>query len=141
MKRFLMIVASLMLLCAVRPAAADVMLGGPPAPSASPATGGGGPGDPFVTFTFSDTSGDVGFGSVNTINSGLGDGSLWAVSGSLTMTGGVLAGDTFSLLSAGPGVSVLASSCRTMTGSLTTWCTRRTTLAMALIIPVNTDSR
>jgi hypothetical protein len=108
MKRFLMIVSSLaMLSFAVRPAAGAAIPGGLAAPSGTPGVGGSP--DPFLSFAFVDSSGDVGFGSLNAINSGLGDGSLWAVSGSLTMTGGALAGDNFSLLGAGPGVTAIGS--------------------------------
>jgi hypothetical protein len=108
MKRFLMIVASLAILSfSVRPASAAAISGGPPAPPGVPGVGGSP--DPFLNFAFVDSSGDVGFGSLNAVNSGLGDGSLWALSGSLTITGGALAGDTLSLVSAGPGVTTLAS--------------------------------
>jgi hypothetical protein len=108
MKRFLMIVASLvMVLCTVRPAAAALIPGGGSGPGGSPGSGGGGPGDPLISFTYSDTSGNTGFGSLNAVPDGLGDGGLLAVSGSITITGGGLAGDTLSLLSAGPGVTAI----------------------------------
>lgn len=70
--------------------------------------GGGGPGDPTYAFTYSDNSGNAGFGEVNAVPAGLGDDGLWAVSGSLTVTSGAEVG-TYSLLSVGPGITVLPS--------------------------------
>jgi hypothetical protein len=67
------------------------------------------PGDPLYHFTISDPAGDTGFGTLNTVPDGLGDGGELAVAGTLTMTGGALAGNTFALLSGGPGVTVSAS--------------------------------
>jgi hypothetical protein len=64
------------------------------------------PGDPVYVFSVSDGAGDVGQGVLHAIDDGLGDGGMLAVSGSLTMTGGSLAGNTFALLTAGPAVTL-----------------------------------
>jgi hypothetical protein len=64
------------------------------------------PGDPVYLFSVSDGAGDIGNGLLHTIDDGLGDGGMLAVSGSLTMTGGSLAGNTYALLSAGPAVTL-----------------------------------
>jgi hypothetical protein len=68
--------------------------------SGSAGSGPGGP-DPMYTFTFSDLAGDAGFGTLNAMDSGLGDGSLLATSGSLTVTSGGAVG-TYSLIPKGP---------------------------------------
>ena len=60
------------------------------------------------TFTYSDPSGDVGYGTLTVVPSGLGDDSLWATSGSLTVTSSAnsdIAVGTYSLLAAGPTVT------------------------------------
>jgi hypothetical protein len=60
------------------------------------------PGDPLFHFVVSDPAGDAGSGTLNAVPDGLGDGGYLAVAGSLTMTGGALAGNTYALLSGGP---------------------------------------
>src|SRR5262249_26649644 len=105
MKRFVCsCVALTLLVCAVGPAQAEWI---PVYQGKGPATGPGSPvpGDPLYTFTYSDTSGNVGLGTLNTIADGFGDGGELAVAGSLTLTGGALAGNTYALLAGGPGVT------------------------------------
>jgi hypothetical protein len=85
MKRAILIPAVLsLLLGAVNPAGAGWYpvsetgeLGGVAPP--------GGP-DPIFTFTYSDTAGDMAYGTLDAVNSGLGDGSLLVVSGTLVVT-------------------------------------------------------
>jgi len=79
-----------------------------PAPS-SPTSGSGtvgGTSDPTYSFTFSDGLGDVGFGTLNATDSGLGNGSLLVTSGTLTVTSNSLNSPaldgTFSLIAGGP---------------------------------------
>ncbi len=68
--------------------------------------------DPQYNFTFSNISaGDAGYGTLWAVPSGLGDGSMWAMSGSFTLTSssnGTGLG-TYVLLSFGPGISVSPS--------------------------------
>jgi hypothetical protein len=105
MKRFVWTCAALTLLaCAAGPAQAGLIPGGGP-PGPNPGPGKPVPGDPLYQFSISDAAGDTGFGTLNTVPDGLGDGGQLAVAGSLTMTGGALAGNTFALLSGGPGVT------------------------------------
>jgi hypothetical protein len=62
----------------------------------------------LYTFTYSDGSGNAGNGTLDVQDSGLGDGSYWAVSGSLVMTG-PLAGTYSVVSSVGPGITEFAS--------------------------------
>lgn len=68
--------------------------------------------DPVFGFTYSDPYGNVGFGTLQTVSSGLADDSLLAIAGNLTLTssadGNASVGD-YLLLSAGPGVTLTAS--------------------------------
>jgi hypothetical protein len=109
MKRFVWsLVALTLLACAAGPAQAGLVS---PYKGPGPATGPGSPvpGDPLYTFTYSDTSGNTGFGTLNTIPDGLGDGGELAVAGTLNVTGGALAGNTYSLLAGGPAVTLSPS--------------------------------
>jgi PEP-CTERM motif len=59
----------------------------PASPYPGPGAPSGGP-DPQYDFTFNDGQGNSGFGMLNAIDPGLGDGSFWALSGTLTVTSG-----------------------------------------------------
>jgi len=63
-------------------------------------------------FTYSDTAGNTAQGTLTAVNSGLGDGSLWATSGMLTVLtspGGAALVGTYTLLPAGPHVGISPS--------------------------------
>jgi hypothetical protein len=112
MKRFVRSVAALTLLIwAVGQAqAGPVSAYGGPGPTSGP--GSPIPGDPAYIFTYSDLSGDAGYGVLNAVPDGLGDDGLHAISGSLTVTssaGGLLPLGTYPLLTAGPGVTTSPS--------------------------------
>ena len=67
--------------------------------------------DPEFTFTFSG-GGSSGFGVLSAVNSGLGDGSLHVIAGSLTVTSssdGNASVGTYTLLPAGPGITTSPS--------------------------------
>jgi hypothetical protein len=59
----------------------------------------------MFTFTYSDPFGNAGYGTLNSMDSGLGDGSLFVTSGTLTVTSGAIAGD-YTLIPAGPSPSI-----------------------------------
>jgi len=83
-------------------------------PSAPPTGGTYLPGgaDPSFTFNYRDAAGDVGYGTLNTVASGLGDGSFLATSGSFTLIGsadGNASTGTYALIPEGPAVSISPS--------------------------------
>jgi hypothetical protein len=78
-------------------------------PGASSGSGSPLPGDPAYVFTYSDLSGDAGYGTLNSVPDGLGDDGMHAFSGSLTVTssaGGALPLGVYPLIPQGPGVTL-----------------------------------
>lgn len=90
--------------------AAFIPSGGTPA-TGETGLGGGGPAgpDPIFVLTFSDASGDVGQATLNTVASGLRDGSYFATSGSLTMTSPAGVAGTYSLITTPPSPTISPS--------------------------------
>ena len=89
--------------------AAFIPVGGTPVTGETSLSGGPAGPDPIFVFNFTDASGDVGHATLNTLASGLGDGSYFATSGSLTMTSPAGVAGTYSLITTPPSPSISPS--------------------------------
>ncbi len=89
--------------------AAFIPVGGTPVTGETSLSGGPAGPDPIFVFNFTDVSGDVGHATLNTVASGLGDGSYFATSGSLTMTSPAGVAGTYSLITTPPSPTISPS--------------------------------
>ena len=89
--------------------AAFIPVGGTPVTGETSLSGGPAGPDPIFVFNFTDVSGDVGHATLNTVASGLGDGSYFVTSGSLTMTGPAGVAGTYSLITTPPSPTISPS--------------------------------